>query len=61
MSRPAYIVDIEVYPEGDVPGGWAQGKYLYHGLDDVWWGDDIEVLLQVIREDLKALAKRDPL
>lgn len=42
------MLDIEIYdPAND---GWAQGRYLVHGHDDVLWTDDIEAALDFLRE-----------
>ena len=54
MESYKYIVDVEVYDTKT--NDWAQGKYLYHGTDDVYWCDDIDKLLETIRYDLTPLS-----
>ena len=44
------FVDIEIYdPEKE---HWAQGRYLVHGADDVYWTDDIDEALSFLRDSL---------
>lgn len=50
------IIDVEVYAEDEVsPKGSAQARYLVHGLDDVYWTDDLEAALKCIEGDLVRL------
>lgn len=43
------MVDIEVYDD-DI---WAQAKYLVHGVDDVFWTNDLAEALKFIKEQVK--------
>lgn len=42
------VLDIEIYdPTVET---WAQGRYLVHGHDDVFWTDDIDAALAYLKE-----------
>lgn len=43
-------LDIEIYSEDNE---WAQGRYLVHGHDDVFWTDDAEDVLEFLRYSLE--------
>ena len=45
------FVDIEIYDPEKEP--WAQGRYLVHGADDVYWTDDTDKALSFLRDSLK--------
>jgi len=51
-----YNLDIEVYDPKTNP--WAQGRYLVHGIDDSFWTDNIESVLEYLRDDLKRATER---
>lgn len=44
------FIDVEIYDTDK--DDWAQGRYLVHGHDDVFWTDDVEAALIFIRESL---------
>ena len=54
MQKPTVVLDIEVYPAGDV-GGWAQARYLVHGYDDVYWVNSPSDAAAIIENDLNKL------
>ena len=44
------VLDIECYNKEATP--WAQATFCYHGSDDVYWVDDVELLTSIIKTDL---------
>jgi len=42
-------VDIEIWDEEDE---WAQGRYLVHGHDDVFWTDSMDYALAFLKNSL---------
>ncbi|KKK45907.1 hypothetical protein LCGC14_1079520 [marine sediment metagenome] len=53
-----YIVDIEIFTEeGKNKNEWIQGKYLIHGLSDVYWVNNIDDVLKIIKKDLEKYKK----
>lgn len=44
-------LDIEVYDTKD--DDWAQGKYLVHGYDDVFWTDSLDDAMSFLKDSLQ--------
>ena len=42
------FLDIEIYNPKETP--WAQGRYLVHGHNDVFWTDSLDDALGFLRE-----------
>ena len=53
---PVFTLDIEVYSK---ESKWAQGRYLVHGYDDVYWTDDINMALDALRTELEHGIKKE--
>lgn len=49
-------LDVEVY---NTQNEWVQAKYLVHGKDDVFWTDDLEEALAILRTQLTILNEQE--
>ncbi|MBW1855917.1 MAG: hypothetical protein JRJ00_14770 [Deltaproteobacteria bacterium] len=45
------FVDIEIYDTSK--DSWAQGRYLVHGADDIFWTDNIDDAISFLKDSLK--------
>lgn len=45
-----YFVDIEIH---DTKDGYSQAKYLVHGIDDVFWTDNLEDAFLFLKEGIE--------
>ena len=44
---------IEIYDKEELEEGWAQAKYFVSGLTDVTWSDDLNVIMEFIKEEIE--------
>lgn len=45
-------VDIEIYSDVE-NDDWAQAKYLVHGIDDVFWSDNLDDALGFLKAQIE--------
>lgn len=49
------VIEVEIFSEEDN----AQARYLVRGYDDVYWSDDIDLVVDVVRQELERIADED--
>lgn len=60
MNKLRRILDIEVYPNPE-EGDWHQEKYLVHGIDDVMWTSNKQMVVEYILDELRRLEEDESL